>query len=288
MKAKKINIIILLALLSFLLFAFTPRSTVNKPSRPFTISLPLNYKTSTSNPLVILLPGYSKDSTYLQKTLFPTKESQKNLVLVTPLASKDKLGNYFWNSKGACCNFFNSTVNDIAYLNQLTKYLKVKYHIDENKIFFLGHSNGGFMALTMACQNPNLYAGVISIAGAGNINPKLCKPKTPTSILQIHGTNDEVINFQGGNLQGSVYPSAQTNLNRWIKIDKCLVPPSTLLLDLVDALPGEETQAEKYLCSNSTLVELWAIKAGAHTPEINGNFMPAIFNYLANNSSKNS
>jgi len=283
-KVKKLNTIILLALLFFLLVAFTANSPVKKPSRPFTISLPLNYKTSTSNPLVILLPGYGKDNTYLQKTLFPTKGSQKDLVIVTPLASKDRIGNYFWNSKGACCNFANSTVNDIAYLNQLTKYLKVKYHIDENKIFILGHSNGGFMALTMACQNNNLYAGVISIAGAGNINPKLCKPRTLTSILQIHGTNDEVINFQGGNLQGTLYPSAKTNLNRWLKIDKCLDPPSTQFFDLVDALPGEETQAEKYLCSNNTLVELWAIKAGAHTPEINGNFMPAIFNYLANNS----
>ena len=276
----KFRVIVLLLLLVFLTLSFSHKSGAAKPSRPFTISLPANYTKTISSPLIILLPGYSKDNTYLKKELFPSTLSQGNYIIVTPLATKDRIGNFFWNTHAACCNFFHSSVNDIAYLTQLTNYLKSNYQVDSSHIYLLGHSNGGFMALTMACQRTKLYAAIISIAGANNIDQSLCKTAKPPSLLLIHGTKDEVISYQGGDLQGTLYPSAPLTLKYWLNKEQCQLPANEQKIDFLDSLPGMETLQASYSCQQGISIDFWSIDGGSHSPLVNSNFLPALKEYL--------
>ena len=43
--------------------------------------------------------------------------------------------------------------------------------IDRERVFVGGISNGGFMALRLACAAPGLIRGIVSISGAGPLEP---------------------------------------------------------------------------------------------------------------------
>jgi polyhydroxybutyrate depolymerase len=243
--------------------------------------MPKNYSKAISLPLIILLPGYHKENTYLAENLFKNKNSQENYIVVTANATKDRLGNYFWNSKAACCNFFQSRVDDKKYLNELTKYLLAEYKVDRGRVYMLGHSNGGFMALNMACQENSPYAGIVSFAGAGNLELKPCHNNTKNSLLLIHGTSDSVISYNGGDIQGSKYASAQQTTQQWLKLKDCENSPKISNSDFIDSIPGDETTKNAYRCGNTATVNLWSIEQGSHTPQLNGIFTKNILDFFS-------
>ena len=59
------------------------------------------------------------------------------------------------------------------------------------------------MALRMACERADLFAAVVSHAGAAFENPASCTPSEPVSVLHIHGTEDMTILFDGGQSEHS-------------------------------------------------------------------------------------
>jgi poly(3-hydroxybutyrate) depolymerase len=86
--------------------------------------------------------------------------------------------------------------------------------------------------------------------------------------LHIHGTSDETILYEGGNLFGNSYTSAAASVKRWAQIDKCVTSPQVgAAFDLVSTLEGTETTPTIYSCPRTT-VELWSINGGAHSPDI--------------------
>ncbi len=278
---RNILLLLLISILTLLYLSFQSGKPVEKPSRGFQISMPQNYNKAISLPLIILLPGYHKDNTYLAENLFKNKNSQENYIVVTANAAKDRLGNYFWNSKAACCNFFQSRVDDSKYLNELTKYLLAEYKVDRDRVYMLGHSNGGFMALNMACQKDSPYAGIISLAGAGNLELKPCYNNTKTSLLLIHGTSDLTINYKGGDIQSVKYTSAQETTQQWLKLKNCDSTPEISNSDFIDNLSGDETTKNAYRCDNSETVNLWSIENGSHAPQFNESFTKNILNFFS-------
>lgn len=278
---RNILLLLLISILTLLYLSFQGGKPVEKPSRGFQISMPQNYSKANYLPLIILLPGYHKNNTYLEENLFKSESSQAEYIVVTANATKDRLGNYFWNSKAACCNFFKSRVDDRKYLNELTKYLLAEYKVDSERVYLLGHSNGGFMALNMACQEDSPYTGIISFAGAGNLSLKPCQNNTKTSILLIHGTSDSTINYKGGDIQGVKYTSAQETTQQWLKLKDCGSTPEISNSDFIDNLSGEETTKNTYRCDNSATVNLWSIENGSHAPLLNESFTKNILNFFS-------
>ena len=65
-------------------------------------------------------------------------------------------------------------------------------------MYFFGHSNGGFMSYHMACKGlPGLRA-VASLAGTSYVEDSSCDGAPAESVLHIHGTDDGVVLFEGG------------------------------------------------------------------------------------------
>lgn len=66
--------------------------------------------------------------------------------------------------------------------------------IDPRRIGLVGHSNGGFMALRMACEASDLVTAVVSLAGSTWKEDSSCAPATfPVNVLTLHGDNDDTI-----------------------------------------------------------------------------------------------
>ena len=261
-----------------------PATTTKVASRPYNEFVPSTYSSNSPVPLVVALHGYSSSGKQLESFVnFKAVAEQRGFILVSPDGTIDATGNQFWNATEVCCNFF-SEVDDDAYLISILNDMESKYSIDPKRIYFVGHSNGGFMSYRMACKHSDRIAAIASLAGATFLNSSDCSAKNPVSVLQIHGTSDATILYNGGSILGKQYPSATASVTQWATFDRCSnnAAPRADKLDLVTNIAGSETSITSWNnCRNGTEVELWTLDQGGHTPALSTTFASKVYDFLA-------
>ena len=251
--------------------------------RPFEVFVPTTYDAATPMPLVVLLHGYGA-SGIIQNLYFglqPLAES-RGFLYVHPDGTINQVGKQFWNATDACCGF-GSTVDDVGYLTALVENVQSNYNVDPKRIFFVGHSNGGFMSYRMACDRPDMVAAIASLAGATWEDNTKCDPSQPVSVLQIHGTADETIGFEGGTLLGNDHPGARETVADWSTNNGCTGPTADLAtpLDLDASIDGDESTVTEYTdCPVGGAVELWVIPDAPHVPPLSASFGADIIDFL--------
>ena len=252
--------------------------------RPVEVHVPPGYD-CTPTPLVIMLHGYSAsgpiEEAYLQ--VKPVADA-RNFLYAYPDGMIDSRGYHFWNATDACCNFDGSTVDDSAYLSQLVVEIGQHYNVDPARVFFMGHSNGGFMSYRMACDHADQIAAIASLAGAMWNDVSRCKPTTTVATLEIHGTADTTIKFAGG-LEGShAYPGAQTTVTDWATLDGCTTTADTSPppLDLDTSVAGAETTITTYAsgCRPGGGGVLWTMTGSEHIPPLSSQFAADVIDFL--------
>ena len=258
--------------------------------RPFTLVLPNNYQPGTPAPLIIALHGYTAEAPYADSYFAIRKVAdEKGILTVYPSGSKDSNGYLFWNATPACCNFDSSSVDDETYLMNMIDSVSKDYSIDPARVYIIGHSNGGFMAHHMACKQSDRIAAIVSLAGATYSNTRSCKPTSPVSVLQIHGSKDAVISYTGGYLFGNAYPSARKTIDLWGTLNECGKKPYRVLprLDLDRKLVGAETTVMRYKgCKTGAISEMWTIDKGKHSPELSATFAESVVGFLLSHPKK--
>lgn len=287
----RVRLCLLLLVLSVLPISQSQAADVVYPGdRPFTLVLPSNYQPGTPAPLLIALHGYTANTPYADSYFQLSKVAdQKGILTVYPSGSKDSNGYLFWNATPACCNFDSSTVDDEAYLLSIIDSVSKDHAVDPARVYIIGHSNGGFMAHRMACNQSDRIAAIVSLAGMTYSNPKSCRPTSPVSVLQIHGSNDAVITYTGGYLFGSAYPSARKTIDLWGKLNECGKKPYRVLprLDLDRKLAGAETTVLRYKgCKTGATSEMWTINKGKHSPELSATFAESVITFLLSRPKK--
>ena len=83
------------------------------------------------------------------------------------------------------------------YLNEYIDWVCKNYKLENNKIFFVGFSQGTMMALYHLCKREKECAGLIGYSGLLYENKNFDKEilsKFP--IMLYHGKNDDVINYE--------------------------------------------------------------------------------------------
>lgn len=257
-------------------------------SRPVKLYVPPGYSPSTPAPLVILLHGYSasgaEEDLYLD--LHATAEAD-TVLYAHPDGTIDSAGNRFWNATDACCNFDGSSVDDSTYLASLVTEIESRYSVDRKRVYFMGHSNGAFMSYRMACDHADVVAAIVSLAGAMWLDTSKCKPSAPVSVLEVHGTSDTEVLYNGGTTASDAgpgngaYPGAATTVGDWVTYDGCSTPGNTSLpnVDIVSSMSTTVTQY-KAGCRAGTEVDLWTIQGGPHIPGFNPSFGPDAFQFL--------
>jgi polyhydroxybutyrate depolymerase len=252
--------------------------------RPVSLHVPKSYSCDTGAPLVIMLHGYTASSQTEELYLNITAQSEKRGFLYAhPDGTKDAQNSPFWNATDACCNFNGSTIDDSAYISKIITDVQAAYHVDPRRIFLIGHSNGAFMSYRMACEHGDQIAGIASLAGAMYSDVAKCPAANAVSVLEIHGTADTVIAYDGGALVGNTFPSAETSTKDWATIDKCGATPDTSAapIDLETTLAGNETHISNYTgCTSNTAVSLWTIQGGSHIPSFSSAFIPDVMDFL--------
>jgi polyhydroxybutyrate depolymerase len=136
------------------------------------------------------------------------------------------------------------------------------------------------MSYKFACTYPETVAAIAGLAGAMDSAPNNCGATSPVNVLHIHGTNDDVINYDGGQILGNIFTSAQESANRWASIDQCSLNPKVgTAFDLITSLDGKETIPTTYSCPSAS-VELWTIEGGSHGPALDSSFALQVMDWL--------
>ena len=249
------------------------------------IKVPASYEASRAAPLIILLHGYTS-SGQNQDSYFKVSDlaDDYGFLFVAPDGVQETGGaqNRFWNASDACCDFFNAAVDDSAYIRSIIDEMKQRYNVDSNRVYLIGHSNGGFMSFRMAYEHADTVAAIASLAGANHLEARDAPPH-PVHVLQIHGTNDETIEYQGGDIMNNRYPSALNSVRRWADYNGCSQSGvGRELRDLEASLPGHESGVLKFEvgCKAGGSAELWTISAGTHVPVLSETFAAQIVEWL--------
>ncbi len=258
------NIFIHILLLS-IPFQLIAREAINDTiihdglERTFILYVPDTYTPGTAAPLVFNFHGYTS-SAYEQMLYgdFRPIADSAGFIIVHPMGTKDASGNTHWN-----VGWGGSTVDDVGFTNALIDSISASYNIDSTRIYCTGMSNGGFMSYKLACESSDRFAAMASVTGSMNKGqPDICFPQHPVPVMEIHGTADFIVPYNGADWIESV----EDVLAFWSDFNNCNGDPEITMMPDLD--PNDGSTVEHHVYSdgdNGVKVEHFKVINGGHT-----------------------
>jgi polyhydroxybutyrate depolymerase len=121
-----------------------------------------------------------------------------------------------------------STADDVAFVTDLVEELFTRYPLTSD-FFALGHSNGSGLVHVLATE-ATLFKGV---AGYGSMLIEGREPQagtSPVSVLQVHGMQDDVIPYAGGDSPvGLRFVPVEESAALWAGVNECNASTSEAL-----------------------------------------------------------
>ena len=273
-------------ILSVLVFTAAPgrveAEAIDAGRGKLSLVVPKSYDKSKPAALVVLLHGYTSSGAgqdaYMKVS--PLADTY-GFLFIAPDGTREQSNakHRFWNATKACCDLYGSNVDDSAYLLRVIDEVKKKVSVDPNRVYLIGHSNGGFMSHRMAVDHPDTIAAIAALNGAAPNMLAKAKPDRPVNILHIHGTKDRLNAYGGGEIRGVKYPGALETVTKWAKLYDLPTKAESAekKLDLDSVLAGNETTITRF---GDGAVELWTINEGGHVPKITATFTKNIIEWL--------
>lgn len=228
--------------------------------RDYILYIPEVYDGSTTVPLVLNFHGYGSNAA--QQMFygdFRDIADTEGFLLVHPEGTTF-IGDQFWN-----VGFpgLSSNIDDVGFTEALIDELATLYAIDLDRVYATGMSNGGFMSFLLACQLSEKIAAVASVTGSMTQDTfDDCNAQHPTPVLQIHGTDDGVVLYNGNNLS---IPIADV-ISYWVDHNNCESTPTTTTLPDIDPSDGSTIEHSVYEDGdNGITTEHMKVIGGGHT-----------------------
>lgn len=169
--------------------------------RRYLIYRPANLPPEQPLPLVIALHGGGGHAEYMadeQRYGLIGKAEQAGFVVVFPNGysrlPRGRLAT--WNAGGCCGDARDRGSDDVGFIRAVVAAVSRETAIDTRRVFALGMSNGGMLAHRLACDAPDVFRAVASVAGTDATTQ--CAPSPGVSVLHIHARDDTHVLFEGG------------------------------------------------------------------------------------------
>ena len=224
-------------------------------NRNYLIYIPDSYDSEIDYPLMFLFHGFGGIASQFINTADMRDLAESNNFIVVYPQGLDLGGTgSHWNCSNPSADN-KSDVDDIGFIENLIDQLIVDYPvIDSKRIYAAGYSNGGFMSYYLAC-NSKKFAAIGSVAGTMlDDSYQSCNANFPTAMINIHGTNDFDVPYDGN----TYYPSIPEVVDWWKNFN------NTPNEDLLTNQDGSIEQYKYYNDAGDIYVEHIKIIGGDH------------------------
>ena len=170
----------------------------NDEERTFILYVPESYDGSEAVPLFFNFHGFGGTSEGQMEwaDMRPVADAE-NFILVYPQGS-DLDGEPHWNTSELGGDN-KSTADDHGFIEYLIDQIGLAYSVDTTRVYAAGYSNGGFFSYSLGCFVGSRFAAVSSVSGTMlDDSYQQCEPTHPMGMINIHGTWDSVVPYDGG------------------------------------------------------------------------------------------
>ena len=219
---KKAFILFLFATMALGLNAQTMKTiSWDGQQRQYLEYVPTSYSQSEATPVLFMLHGMGDDvNNFFQATRIQNVAEEQGWIVVCPQALEfsyeiPMLGSQnfgtCWNVGSTVSVDFNmygmpfnfdvtvsEGVDDEGFLLATLAAIKEEYNVNQDKIFFAGFSLGGFMSHRMAINHGDIINSIAAVSGVIGNDITNLTPVANVNVLQIFGTTDEMISYDGG------------------------------------------------------------------------------------------
>lgn len=228
------------------LFCLLPLAAVAEVFQGRPITLTDGRADTAAAPLIVALHGAGGSAANMQrKTGFDDIAARHRLVMAYPNGERRR-----WRDGRD-----SDEESDVAYLAALIEALIADGRADPARVYLAGHSNGGGMAMRMACDRPDLVAG-IAVVSTNLLTAYPCEGGTRVPAIFFHGSADPITPAQGradDHRFGGAYSVSRT-LESWAIRNRCGQPTTVQSIDAVD--DGTTVDLIRYADCSAPLVHV--------------------------------
>lgn len=170
-----------------------------------------------NSPLLVVLHGFTSNANKIMEYSNFNELAQSNgFAVLYPQGTIDNDSNTFWNVGYSFHQ--NIRTDDVNFIILLTEFIKEKYHLSSSNTFLTGMSNGGEMCFKIACERPESFKAIASVAGMMLDTFYENAQNIPIPVFATFGTADDVTRYEGdsANIDGwGAYQTIEKSIRYW-------------------------------------------------------------------------
>lgn len=239
--------------------------TYDGMERRYLLYVPESYDPAQPAPLVLSLHGFaSNPGQQMEFSNWNTTADAHGFLVAYPQGTDFPLR---WNTDQNTDpdGMLRSSADDVGFISSLIDSLSERYCLDHTRVYATGLSNGGGMSNRLACELADRITAIGTVAGAYNPLSGGCHPSRPVPVIAFHGTEDDVVPYNGTIFQGTAFPSIPNWAAGWAERNGCDLTPQAM-----DSV-GDVDIIRYVNCEDDVQVILHTVNGGGHTwPSGNG------------------
>ncbi|MFH1268989.1 MAG: PHB depolymerase family esterase [Planctomycetota bacterium] len=239
---------------------------IGDSTRSYLVHVPPKHDSGTPVPVVLIFHGAG--ITARRMTSFcglSEKADAAGFVAVYPNATPLNGGLQTWNAGGLRGRLAATRPDDVAFVTTVLDDLGQVVHVDPERVYATGMSNGAAMCYRLAAELSDRIAAIAAVSGPMSIES--CAPRRPVPVLHFHGKADKIVRYDGPSDRTSefvTFKSIEETIRIWVEVNRCPETPTTTKLpDKVD--DGTSVTRRAYgPGADGAEVVLFVIEGGGH------------------------
>ncbi|XDD50550.1 PHB depolymerase family esterase [Leptospira sp. WS92.C1] len=235
---------------------------VNEKTRTYLLHVPKAQENHSAKlPLVLVLHGrLGNGEIMMNDSGFNEIADREGFIVVYPNGIQKS-----WADGRGATPADLEQIDDVQFLEKLIQHLLNLFPIAADRVFIVGHSNGGFMTQRMLVEKSKLFKAGASVSS--QLSEFVLRKDQPTekvSVAFLAGTEDPTVPYYGGYVRdGGEILSVEDSVNRWLQWNSCSKASQTKTRD--DKDDATKLEIVSYdTCKEKTSVRLYKIVGGGH------------------------
>ena len=230
-------------------------------------------------PLVIVLHGHAgsarqvfgKEYINAPMQVWLEVADRDNVLVIAPDGARGSDEKRGWNDcRGDAST--NPHTDDVGFIGALIDKAVAELNADPARVYVMGTSNGGGMALRLAAEMAPRLAGAAAVAATWPAKSLCAVPQHALPLMLVHGTADKIAPYEGGEVghfllhgRGSAISAVDT-VALWRTAAK--LPPASVESVFRHRDAGDHTRATRYVWGgdpHQVQVEFIKVENGGHS-----------------------